>query len=332
MASLEKRTLYEVLGVPPDASYKDIVRAYRQKAAQYHPDKSSETSVQFQECTDAYQTLKDSLLRQCYDLDNNIVECTEIEILKIGELRKSNAARAVALMDEAVIQSIYEEEPDGLIILTARYGMLQLPPRMDHLARYQESMIIDVRVPLQCLVDCSQLILPAGPKYLLEGFYDPVETYAGVGTSTAIFGSDRETLIQKHMVVQYSFHGKLHQVVVEDRDRLEMPLRAHVCAEEDSAFVSALRRVQNKSNDRKAEQARRQKTRRRVFGVFVGLAVCAIGAFALRNSDLFLWAARIAVVDTVSTTRANSLVEHSAAAPAPSRRRHRGSDVSSAVN
>jgi molecular chaperone DnaJ len=62
--------LYELLGVPRDASADDIKRAYRRLAREYHPDVNPDPSVQdrFKEITAAYEILSDPEKRQRYDL------------------------------------------------------------------------------------------------------------------------------------------------------------------------------------------------------------------------------------------------------------------------
>lgn len=66
MAS-SKRTYYEVLGVPKNASQGDIKSAYRKLALKYHPDRAPGESEKFLEVSAAYEVLSDIPRRQDYD-------------------------------------------------------------------------------------------------------------------------------------------------------------------------------------------------------------------------------------------------------------------------
>ena len=63
------RDLYEVLGVPRDASEEDIRKAYRRLARELHPDVSAdpETEERFKEVAGAYEILSDPSKRARYD-------------------------------------------------------------------------------------------------------------------------------------------------------------------------------------------------------------------------------------------------------------------------
>jgi tetratricopeptide (TPR) repeat protein len=61
---------YEILGVQPSSSHKEIKRAFRTKAKRLHPDlvgDKPETSLQMRLLLEAYETLSDPDLRREYD-------------------------------------------------------------------------------------------------------------------------------------------------------------------------------------------------------------------------------------------------------------------------
>src|SRR5437868_5839201 len=65
-----EKDYYEVLGVSKDASEKDITRAYRKLAKQYHPDANQGNPAaeeRFKEVSGAYDVLGDADKRKEYD-------------------------------------------------------------------------------------------------------------------------------------------------------------------------------------------------------------------------------------------------------------------------
>lgn len=60
-------TLYDQLGVPPEASADDIRRAYRRKAQRAHPDRPGGSNQTFHAIQHAYDVLGDAARREKYD-------------------------------------------------------------------------------------------------------------------------------------------------------------------------------------------------------------------------------------------------------------------------
>ena len=64
-------TLYEKLGVQPNATEDEIKRAYRKAAMRWHPDRNAGAEeaarAAFQDIKDAYSILSDRTQRQVYD-------------------------------------------------------------------------------------------------------------------------------------------------------------------------------------------------------------------------------------------------------------------------
>ncbi|TRY56603.1 hypothetical protein DNTS_003516 [Danionella cerebrum] len=120
--------------------------------------------------------------------------------------KKQEAEAAVLLMQESVRRIIEAEESRmGLIILNAWYGKFVT----DNSRKHERARVIDVTVPLQCLVKDSKLILTEASKAGLPGFYDPC-----VGE-------------EKGLKVLYQFRGVMHQVLSGDTEALRIPKQSH---------------------------------------------------------------------------------------------------------
>ncbi|CAB1454672.1 unnamed protein product [Pleuronectes platessa] len=120
--------------------------------------------------------------------------------------KKQEAESAVLLMQESVRRVIEAEESKmGLIILNAWYGKFV----SDTSQKQEKAKVIDVTLPLQCLVKDSKLILTEASKVGLPGFYDPC-----VGE-------------EKSLKLLYQFRGVMHQVISADAEPLRIPKQSH---------------------------------------------------------------------------------------------------------
>ncbi|MCJ1470262.1 hypothetical protein MMC07_008907 [Pseudocyphellaria aurata] len=75
---------YEVLGIEPTATQREVRRAYMELALRYHPDKShpddrDTAHVRFQEIACAYAILSDERRRNRYDTTGNTAESLDID-------------------------------------------------------------------------------------------------------------------------------------------------------------------------------------------------------------------------------------------------------------
>ncbi|XP_042863915.1 dnaJ homolog subfamily C member 11-like isoform X2 [Penaeus japonicus] len=140
----------------------------------------------------------------------------QTELLKQRESNKSRllekrreAKAAVDLMRETVKRIVDQEEArKGLVILQALYGQLVTEGAQQSDCEMSDE-VVDVTIPLQCLVKDSKLILQESSKCSLPGFYDPCP------------GED------KNLRVRYLFHAVTHEVTIKDTESLRIPKQYH---------------------------------------------------------------------------------------------------------
>lgn len=63
----DERTLYEILGIEPNATQKEIKKAYRDKSKETHPDKEDGDEEEFKLVSQAYEVLSNEERRAIYD-------------------------------------------------------------------------------------------------------------------------------------------------------------------------------------------------------------------------------------------------------------------------
>lgn len=163
------------------------------------------------------------------------LQAIRVERMADIEQRRSSAEQTCALLrPQATKRAEAEYARHGLVIVQALYGRRDAFPPSIHvdtttinnkdklmaLIHEQNGMRIsgpdenqplwcDVHVPLQMLVNQSQLVIPAGrSKSKLIGFFDPC-----VGE-------------RKQLFVRYVFRGALHELVVDDDGAVAAPLRS----------------------------------------------------------------------------------------------------------
>ena len=67
---MAKKDYYEVLGVSKDADEKEIKKAFRKKAMEFHPDRNpdnKEAESKFKEVNEAYEHISDPQKSAAYD-------------------------------------------------------------------------------------------------------------------------------------------------------------------------------------------------------------------------------------------------------------------------
>ena len=74
---MTEQILYDILGVPPNATAKEIKTAYRKLAIEHHPDKGGDEE-EFKRISEAYSILSDPEKRELYDSTGRIPKSQEM--------------------------------------------------------------------------------------------------------------------------------------------------------------------------------------------------------------------------------------------------------------
>ncbi|KAF9183668.1 hypothetical protein BGZ51_003871 [Haplosporangium sp. Z 767] len=116
--------------------------------------------------------------------------------------QKKEAKEAIDLLRESTVRKTrQEQEEDGLVIIEALYGNLTAAPEL--------GLVTDVTIPVQALVNRSQLSIPGGhSKTHILGFYDPC------------LGE------KKQLRIRYEFQRRMHELTVSDLASVAAPVRS----------------------------------------------------------------------------------------------------------
>ena len=121
------KSYYEVLGVPSDATAKQIRNTYYNLAKNYHPDKCGDVdATQFALVGEAYQVLKDPALRLNYDLMEMVKQGFRLGVLAakhtdagVKDVAPSAPRRQqmAFYLDRAFADLYWQEEAKGPVLL-----------------------------------------------------------------------------------------------------------------------------------------------------------------------------------------------------------------------
>ncbi|KAJ8920873.1 hypothetical protein NQ315_015666 [Exocentrus adspersus] len=125
-------------------------------------------------------------------------------------LEKRREAMAAQELMMATYNRIREEENNkkGLVIIKAIYGRIVAGPSNQGDIEMSNE-VIDVTVPIQCLVKDSKLVIHDRTKSELPGFFDPA------------LGEE------KMLHIIYNYHDQPHEVTVADNEPLRLPKTSH---------------------------------------------------------------------------------------------------------
>ena len=138
--------------------------------------------------------------------EKNLQENREKYADHIAQKRKEAEATNRLMQDLYKLTVDRETEKHGLIITEAWYGQLvSVADRFSGTAS-----VINVVVPLQCMVKDSKLLLTDSTKSQLNGFYDPC-----IGE-------------EKTLKIVYEFRGAVHEATFSDTEQVRIPKQSHV--------------------------------------------------------------------------------------------------------
>lgn len=116
------KTLYDILGVSPEAESGEIKKAYRTKAQRLHPDKATGDEEAFKELLEAYEVLMDDTRRKYYDENGTVPEQEQNTFIqeavvviihlidRVDSVKTTNLLKAAAHIVKGAIQKSREAQ------------------------------------------------------------------------------------------------------------------------------------------------------------------------------------------------------------------------------
>lgn len=155
----------------------------------------------------AFQLIK-GIFRHTYERIVSLFE-DRSEEEQIDAVKREEASNIVNLMRQTAERIAKEEErKHGLIIVEAKYGQMVGEGRNALAYPLLGDRVVDVTVPLQAMVNDSQLRIYSG-KSQLPGFYDPCPTEP------------------KMLRIVYKYKDRMHSISVPDEVALHIPMLSH---------------------------------------------------------------------------------------------------------
>jgi len=145
------QSLYETLGVAPDATAHEIRSAYRQLALRYHPDKNpGDDGQMFVAVVQAFEVLSDGARRARYD-QSGVEDLDQLDLVSAEELMEAFFAQSKKTPDSISILSITPQEAQRGATRMARIKRMVVDERG---CQRQEEQEVPVTVPAGCQNKC----------------------------------------------------------------------------------------------------------------------------------------------------------------------------------
>jgi len=142
------RSLYETLGVAPDATVDQIRSAYRQLALRYHPDKNPGDDGQtFVAVAQAFEVLSDSTTRARYDRSGEHDGLTQLDLVSAEEMMEAFFSQCKKTPDSVTLLCITPQEAESG---ARKMVCIKRMVVDEHGCQRQEELEVPVTVPAGC--------------------------------------------------------------------------------------------------------------------------------------------------------------------------------------